>query len=170
MPRRGLFITSSIQGCTFSSDGICSGCLPGMREGMWENRVCRSQTVRRRLPEEEIGKDTGGWKRRLYQRIPVAVWSVGIAAMIVILWGLGLIFYSENQAGGSGEWSCYEGSYVEVGGKRISDVKQIMPCIIGNTGRGGTGGETGSGACGGNLSFREKEIEEKELLVKQIKT
>lgn len=50
--------------------------------------------------------------------------------MMVIALGLGFIFYSENQADGSGEWSCYEGSYVEVGGKRISDVKQIMPCII----------------------------------------
>lgn len=69
-------------------------------------------------------------KEGFYQRIPVAVWSAGIAAMMVIALGLGLIFYSENQAGGSGEWSCYEGSYVEVGGKRISDVKQIMPCII----------------------------------------
>ena len=69
-------------------------------------------------------------KEGFYQRIPVTVWSAGIAAMMVIALGLGLIFYSENQAGGSGEWSCYEGSYVEVGGKRISDVKQIMPCII----------------------------------------
>ena len=69
-------------------------------------------------------------KESFYQRIPIAVWSAGIAAMMVIALGLGFIFYSENQADGSGEWSCYEGSYVEVGGKRISDVKQIMPCII----------------------------------------
>ena len=42
-------------------------------------------------------------KEGFYQRIPVAVWSAGIAAMMVIALGLGLIFYSENQAGGSGE-------------------------------------------------------------------
>ena len=39
-------------------------------------------------------------KEGFYQRIPVAVWSSGIAAMMVIVLGLGLIFYSENQAGG----------------------------------------------------------------------
>ena len=63
-----------------------------------------------RRKESRLG--TGGWKRRLYQRIPIAVWSAGIAAMMVIALGLGLDFLFGNQAGGSGEWSCYEGSYV----------------------------------------------------------
>ena len=28
------------------------------------------------------------------------------------------------------EWACYEGSYMEVNGKRITDVELIMPAIL----------------------------------------
>ncbi|MBO5000284.1 MAG: hypothetical protein J6C58_05575 [Bacteroidaceae bacterium] len=62
------------------------------------------------------------WKRFL-----PAVWSVGIAAMLVIGIGLGMLSYFDED---TEEWSCYEGSYVEVNGKRITDVKEIMPCIL----------------------------------------
>ena len=141
-------------------------CLPGMREVCRENRVCRSQTVRRRLPEGRDRKRYGVGKEGFYQRIPVAVWSAGIAAMMVIALGLGLIFYSENQAGGSGEWSCYEGSYVEVGGKRISDVKQIMPCII-ETLEEAERVEKLAQERVEEICRSEKEIEEKELLVSE---
>ena len=105
-------------------------------------------------------------KEGFYQRIPIAVWSAGIAAMMVIALGLGLIFYSENQAGGSGEWSCYEGSYVEVGGKRISDVKQIMPCII-ETLEEAERVEKLAQERVEEICRSEKEIEEKELLVSE---
>ena len=99
-------------------------------------------------------------------RIPIAVWSAGIAAMMVIALGLGFIFYSENQADGSGEWSCYEGSYVEVGGKRISDVKQIMPCII-ETLEKAERVEKLAQERVEEIHRSEKEIEEKELLVSE---
>ena len=111
-------------------------------------------------PSSVVGKEG------FYQRIPVAVWSAGIAAMMVIALGLGLIFYSENQAGGSGEWSCYEGSYVEVGGKRISDVKQIMPCII-ETLEKAERVEKLAQERVEEIHRSEKEIEEKELLVSE---
>ena len=105
-------------------------------------------------------------KESFYQRIPIAVWSAGIAAMMVIALGLGFIFYSENQADGSGEWSCYEGSYVEVGGKRISDVKQIMPCII-ETLEKAERVEKLAQERVEEIHRSEKEIEEKELLVSE---
>ena len=111
-------------------------------------------------PSSVVGKES------FYQRIPIAVWSAGIAAMMVIALGLGLIFYSENQAGGSGEWSCYEGSYVEVGGKRISDVKQIMPCII-ETLEEAERVEKLAQERVEEICRSEKEIEEKELLVSE---
>ena len=88
--------------------------------------------------------------------------------MMVIALGLGFIFYSENQADGSGEWSCYEGSYVEVGGKRISDVKQIMPCII-ETLEKAERVEKLAQERVEEIHRSEKEIEEKELLVSEIK-
>ena len=91
-------------------------------------------------------------KESFYQRIPIAVWSAGIAAMMVIALGLGFIFYSENQADGSGEWSCYEGSYVEVGGKRISDVERVEKLAQERV---------------EEIHRSEKEIEEKELLVSE---
>ena len=99
-------------------------------------------------------------KEGFYQRIPVAVWSAGIAAMMVIALGLGLIFYSENQAGGRG------GVYVEVGGKRISDVKQIMPCII-ETLEEAERVEKLAQERVEEICRSEKEIEEKELLVSE---
>ena len=111
-------------------------------------------------PSSVVGKES------FYQRIPIAVWSAGIAAMMVIALGLGFIFYSENQADGSGEWSCYEGSYVEVGGKRISDVKQIMPCII-ETLEKAERVEKLAQERVEEIHRSEKEIEEKELLVSE---
>ena len=133
-----------------------------MRRALYDRRSCDVRKVR-------CGQGTGNnychnCGKPLYQRIPVAVWSAGIAAMMVIALGLGLIFYSENQAGGSGEWSCYEGSYVEVGGKRISDVKQIMPCII-ETLEEAERVEKLAQERVEEICRSEKEIEEKELLV-----
>jgi len=70
-------------------------------------------------------------KKHIRLRIPIAAWSAGIAAMVVVALGLGILFYSDNDAPiHSEDWSCYEGSYIEVGGKRITDIKQIMPLIL----------------------------------------
>lgn len=70
-------------------------------------------------------------KKPLYLRISVTAWSAGIAAMMVITLGLGLLFYSENSPKlDAEEWACYEGSYIEVGGKRLTDIKQILPLIL----------------------------------------
>lgn len=64
-------------------------------------------------------------------RVPVVVWSAGIAAMIVVALGLGILLYSDKgQDMNAGEWACYEGSYIEVGGKRFTDIKQILPLIL----------------------------------------
>ncbi|MBQ8888665.1 MAG: hypothetical protein IJY59_04170 [Bacteroidaceae bacterium] len=66
-------------------------------------------------------------KQSYWKRMMPTMWGMGIAAMLVIGIGLGVIaFFDEDQ---TEEWSCYEGSYVEVNGKRISDVKAIMPSI-----------------------------------------
>lgn len=43
--------------------------------------------------------------------------------------GVSWVFSGQNLAKNH-KWSCYEGSYIEVNGKRITDVKKIMPCII----------------------------------------
>lgn len=105
-------------------------------------------------------------KERFYQRIPIAVWSAGIAAMIVVALGLGLIFYSENRAVGGSEWACYEGSYVEVGGKRISDVEQIMPYIIETLDKAEQVEKLAQERVE-EICRSEKEIAEKELLVSE---
>lgn len=79
------------------------------------------------LPEEASKPG----KKHLRLQIPIAVWSAGIAAMVVVALGLGLMFYSENSKPIHAEdWSCYEGSYIEVGGKRLTDIKQILPLIL----------------------------------------
>jgi len=67
-------------------------------------------------------------KLPLWRRIPVEVWSMGIAAMLVIGIGLGVLLSFDDEK--DEEWSCYEGSYVVVNGKRITDVKKIMPIIL----------------------------------------
>ena len=64
----------------------------------------------------------------LWKRLPLEIWSMGIAAMLVIGIGLGIVLsFGNNQ---HEDWSCYEGSYVEVNGKRISDIKTILPIIL----------------------------------------
>ena len=76
-------------------------------------------------------EDTKQEKKKTFSlRIPVTAWSAGIAAMVVVTLGLGLLVFSGQNAAKNHKWSCYEGSYIEVDGKRITDVKKIMPCII----------------------------------------
>ena len=76
-------------------------------------------------------EDTKVEKRKTFSlRIPVTAWSAGIAAMVVVTLGLGLLVFSGQNLAKNHKWSCYEGSYIEVNGKRITDVKKIMPCII----------------------------------------
>lgn len=80
------------------------------------------------LSEEKQEESKPAIRKRFH--IPVMVWSAGIAAMVVLVVGLGIIAFSGEDHWKSEEWACYEGSYVEVSGKRITDVKQIMPCIL----------------------------------------
>jgi hypothetical protein len=53
---------------------------------------------------------------------------MGIAAMLVIGIGLGILSGLDKDM--DDEWSCYEGSYVMINGKRITDEKKIMPIIL----------------------------------------
>ena len=77
------------------------------------------------MPEEKLPTPQA---RPLWKRIPLELWSMGIAAMLVIGIGLGIILSFGDST--NEEWSCYEGSYVEVNGKRITDVEAIMPIIL----------------------------------------
>ena len=77
------------------------------------------------MPEEKLPKPK---TRPLWVRIPLELWSMGIAAMLVIGIGLGIVLSFDDST--NEEWSCYEGSYVEVNGKRITDVEAIMPIIL----------------------------------------
>lgn len=67
-------------------------------------------------------------KKSPWRSIPLEIWSMGIAAMLVIAVGLGAVLSFDD--GQNEEWACYEGSYVEVNGKRITDVEKIMPIIL----------------------------------------
>lgn len=77
---------------------------------------------------EEIKEQPKNTPKPLWKRIPIELWSMGIAAMLVIGIGLGIAIAFEDSP--NEEWSCYEGSYVEVNGKRITDVEKIMPIIL----------------------------------------
>ena len=77
------------------------------------------------MPEEELSKPKA---QALWKRIPLEIWSTGIAAMLVIGIGLGIVLSFDNAP--CEEWACYEGSYVEVNGKRITDIAEIMPFIL----------------------------------------
>lgn len=77
------------------------------------------------MPEEKLPTPQA---RPLWKRIPLELWSMGIAAMLVIGIGLGIVLSFGDST--NEEWSCYEGSYVEVNGKRITDVEAIMPIIL----------------------------------------
>lgn len=83
------------------------------------------------MPEEtpasegEVPKEM---KKPFWRLIPWEIWSMGIVALLVVGIGLGVVL-SFNDAEKE-EWSCYEGSYVEVNGKRITDMEQIMPIIL----------------------------------------
>lgn len=82
-------------------------------------------------PKPKLMEESKPAKKPFRLRIPIAAWSAGIAAMLVVAVGLGLLFYSDGEVLiHSEDWDCYEGSYIEVGGKRITDIKQILPLIL----------------------------------------
>ena len=72
------------------------------------------------IAEGEMPKEM---KKPFWRLIPWEIWSMGIVALLVVGIGLGVVL-SFNDAEKE-EWSCYEGSYVEVNGKRITDMEQI---------------------------------------------
>lgn len=85
------------------------------------------------MPEEDLFKGSKPevpvrMRKPLWKRIPLEMWSMGIAAMLVIGVGLGLILAGGDDS--DEEWSCYEGSYIVVNGKRITNEKTIMPIIL----------------------------------------
>ena len=80
------------------------------------------------MSEEKKMEDSTIKRNTFWKRIPLGVWSMGVAAMLVIGIGLGVLSGLDKDM--EDEWSCYEGSYVEVNGKRITDVKEIMPIIL----------------------------------------
>lgn len=97
--------------------------------------------------------------KRLGLHVPVAAWSAGIAALVVVSLGLGLLFYSEkDKPVHADEWACYEGSYIEVGGKRMTDIKQILPLILEE-----------QAAAEHKERFAEQRIREMEKKEKQVK-
>ena len=80
------------------------------------------------MPEEKKEMPIDTKTKTFWKRIPLGVWSMGIAAMLVIGIGLGILSGLDNDM--DNEWSCYEGSYVMINGKRITDEKKIMPIIL----------------------------------------
>ena len=80
------------------------------------------------MPEEKKEIPITTKTKTFLKRIPLGVWSMGIAAMLVIGIGLGILSGLDNDM--DDEWSCYEGSYVMINGKRITDEKKIMPIIL----------------------------------------
>ena len=80
------------------------------------------------MPEEKKEETSTIKRNTIWKRITLGVWSIGVAAILVIGIGLGLLFGLDRDM--EDEWSCYEGSYVVVNGKRITNVKKIMPIIL----------------------------------------
>ena len=80
------------------------------------------------MPEEKKEMPIVTKSKTFWKCIPLGVWSMGIAAMLVIGIGLGILSGLDKDM--DDEWSCYEGSYVMINGKRITDEKKIMPIIL----------------------------------------
>ena len=79
------------------------------------------------MPEEQAAVSLKT-SRRFH--LPVEIWSIGIAATIAVVVGLGTLLFWDKGNNELDEWACYEGSYIEVRGKRITNVKQILPSIL----------------------------------------
>ena len=80
------------------------------------------------MPEEKKEIPITTKTKTFWKRIPLGVWSMGIAAMLVVGIGLGILSGLDKDM--DDEWSCYEGSFVMINGKRITDEKKIMPIIL----------------------------------------
>jgi len=78
------------------------------------------------MPEEK-GKYRQQASKPFWKHLPLEIWSMGIAAMLVIGIGLGIVLPTTDRQ--SEEWACYEGSYVKVNGEYITDLKTILPII-----------------------------------------
>ena len=116
-------------------------------------------------PEPNPMEESKPEKKPFGLRIPIAAWSAGIAAMLVVTLGLGLLFYSDNEVPvHSEDWACYEGSYIEVGGKRITDIKQILPLILEEQAAAEQKEKLAEQHVR-ELEKREKQVREKELMI-----
>ena len=80
------------------------------------------------MPEEKKMEDSTIKRNTFWKRIPLGVWSMGVAAILVIGIGMGILSGLDKDM--EDECSCYEGSYVMINGKRITDEKKIMPIIL----------------------------------------
>lgn len=97
--------------------------------------------------------------------IPIAALSASIAAMIVVCMGLGLLFYSDSENPVLvDEQACYEGSYIEVGGKRITDIEQIFPLILEEQAAAERKEKLAEQRIR-EMEKKEKQVKEKELMV-----
>jgi hypothetical protein len=63
-----------------------------------------------------------------HKRLSLLLTRCAIAASIALIVGYGLSLYIGNQEEKS-DYSCYEGSYIIRNGKKITDLKTIMPII-----------------------------------------
>lgn len=74
------------------------------------------------MPEDTKPKPHAVKKR--FRILPIV--RAGIAAMLVLLVGWAWMVQTDSEQ----EFACYEGSYVKVNGKCITDIEQIMPIIL----------------------------------------
>lgn len=74
----------------------------------------------------------GGMKESLpqprkHRSLHLTILRLAIAAAIVLAFGVGIRLYTQYEQ--QKEYACYEGSYIIRNGKKITDMKTIMPVI-----------------------------------------
>jgi hypothetical protein len=64
---------------------------------------------------------------RKHRSLHLTILRLAIAAAIVLAFGVGIRLYTQYEQ--QKEYACYEGSYIIRNGKKITDMKTIMPVI-----------------------------------------